>query len=282
MALTGGFLHEEIVHFSDNLNCFIGGRGTGKSTAIRALAYAYGLNDEFGEFENCPQSVIVYCEDENGVLYRYTRTRSGEIEVKAKEDGSINDVPHDSFRIEYFGQGELARVAEDPLRNPQLFQDFLDRHTNLTDLVESEETLVSKLRENAGRLLPIENSFGYLDNKKKTLGEIETKLKVAEEGNLKEVVSKQSKLASEKAIRDSIEETATEYSNGWNFSSIQRDFDQLRTTAGVCTDDPGSKKAMGEIRGSFTATNQIIKGLETQLNTAVRLCRRSTETCQRT
>ena len=272
MAITGGFLHEEIVHFSDNLNCFIGGRGTGKSTAIRAIAYAFGLNDEFGDYENCPDSVIVYCEDEHGVLYRYSRTRGGEIVVKAKEDGSINDVPHDSFRIEYFGQGELAKVAEDPLRNPQLFQDFLDRHTNLSDLAASEESLVAKLRENAGRLLPIENSFGFLDGKKKTLSEIETKLKVAEEGNLKEIVGKQSKLASEKAVRDSIEETATTYTNGWNFSSIQRDFDALLATVGTCTDDPASKKAMDEIRAAFSATNQIIKSLEAKLNTAVGTC----------
>ena len=114
--------------------------------------------------------------------------------------------------------------------------------------------------------------FGYLDDKKKTLGEIETKLKVAEEGNLRDVVSRQSKLASEKAVRDSIEETATTYLNGWNFSSIQRDFDQLLATAGVCTDDAASRKTMDEIRATFTSTNQIVKNLETQLNTAVATC----------
>ena len=211
------------------------------------LAYAFGLNDEFGDYENCPQSVIVYCEDEHGVLYRYTRTRSGAIEVKAKEDNSISEVPPDSFRIEYFGQGELAKVAEDPLKNPQRFQTFLDRHTNLSDLIESEETFVGRLRENAGRLQPIENSFGRLDGKKKLLADIQTKLKVAEEGNLREIVSKQSKLASEKVVRDSLEETATSYTQGWNLSSIQRDFDQLLITAGTCTDDPASKKAMEEI-----------------------------------
>jgi len=100
LALTGGFLHDERIHFSDNLNCFVGGRGTGKSTAIRGLAYAFGLNDEFGDFHNCPDSVAVFCQDESGVLYRYVRNRGGDIEVKAKEDKSVNDVPIDTFRIE--------------------------------------------------------------------------------------------------------------------------------------------------------------------------------------
>jgi hypothetical protein len=58
-------------------------------------------------------------------------------------------VPIDAFRIEYFGQGELSKVAEDPLKNPELFQEFLDRHTNLRDLVEAEESLATRLRENA-------------------------------------------------------------------------------------------------------------------------------------
>ena len=91
ISLTGGFLHGETFHFSDNLNSFIGGRGTGKSTAIRALAYAFGINDEFGDCENCPDSVVVYCEDADGVLYRYERSRGGDISVRAKEDGSITD-----------------------------------------------------------------------------------------------------------------------------------------------------------------------------------------------
>jgi len=159
MALTGGFLHGEMIHFSDNLNCFIGGRGTGKSTAIRALAYSFGIKDDFGNYENCPDSVVVYCEDADGVLYRYERSRGGDISVKAKEDGAITDVPTDAFRIEYFGQGELAEVAKDPLNTPQLLQDFLDRHINLRDLSEAEESLVTQLRENAARLIPLERAF---------------------------------------------------------------------------------------------------------------------------
>lgn len=202
VAITGGFLHGEKIYFSDNLNCLIGGRGTGKSTAIRAIAYAFGLNDEFGDYDNCPDSVTVFCEDENGIQYRYVRTRGGDIEIKAKEDRSISDVPIDAFRIEYFGQGELAQIAEDPLRHPNLFQDFLDRHTHLRDLVETEQALVTSLRENASRLNPLENAFAQLAAKRKSFDDIEKKLKIAEEGNLREAVGTQSKLASEKAVRN--------------------------------------------------------------------------------
>ncbi len=271
-AITGGFLHGEKIHFSDNLNCLIGGRGTGKSTAIRALAYAFGLNDEFAEFDNCPDSVTVFCEDANGILYRYVRTRGGDIEVKAKEEGWVTGVPIDAFRIEYFGQGELAKVAEDPLKNPELFQEFLDRHTNLRDLLEIEESLVTSLRENAGRLNPLESAFGQLTAQKKSLEEIEKKLKIAEEGNLREAVGTQSRLASEKAIRESVEAIAAEYLTGWTLSGIQRSFDQIMATAGTCTEDEASIKAMQGIEEVLSRNNAAVKQTELELNSQLKSC----------
>jgi hypothetical protein len=271
LALTGGFLNEEKIHFSDNLNCFVGGRGTGKSTAIRALAYAFGLNNEFGDFDNCPDSVTVFCEDDNGILYRYIRTRGGDIDVKAK-DRSISDVPVDAFRIEYFGQGELAKVAEDPLKNPALFQEFLDRHTTLRDLIETEEALVTILRENAGRLNPLENAFGQLGVKKKSLEEIEQKLKLAEEGNLRDVVGTQSKLASEKTVREAIESIAATYTSGWSLANIQRSFDQIAAIAGVCTEDQASKKTMEAMKATLATSNAAVKQKEVELNALLKAC----------
>jgi DNA repair ATPase RecN len=272
IAITGGFLHQEMIHFSDNLNCLIGGRGTGKSTAIRAIAYAFGLNNEFGKYDNCPDSVTVFCEDASGIVYRYVRTRGGEIEVKAREDSSISEVPIDAFRIEYFGQGELTKVAEDPLKNPNMFQGFLDRHTNLRDLVESEKSIVTNLRENASRLIPLERAFTQMAEKKSLLKDIGTKLKLAEEGNLREVVGMQSKLASEKTVRESIEVIAAQYTKGYPLSGIQRSFDQILSTAGTCTGDDNSNKALLAIKATLLKNNNAVKQIELNLNLQLKTC----------
>jgi len=274
IAITGGFLHEERIHFSDNLNCLIGGRGTGKSTAIRAIAYAFGLNNEFGDCDNCPDSVTVFCEDVNSIVFRYVRTRGGDVVVnaKAKEDSSITDVPVDSFRIEYFGQGELAKVAENPLKRPDLFQDFLDRHTDLRDLAVNEESLMTSLRVNASRLSPLEGAFRELTAKKESLQEIEKKLKVAEEGNLREVVRTQSKLASEKTVRESIKAIAAEYSNGFSLSRIQRNFDEIMATAGICTEDASSKETMLAIKSVLLKNNAAVKQKEVEVNNLLDSC----------
>ncbi len=272
VAFTGGFLHDEKIHFSDNLNCFIGGRGTGKSTALRAIAYALGLNEDFADGENCPDVVNVYCEDGNNVLYRYSRSRGGDIEVKAKEDGSITDVPSDAFRVEYYGQNELAEVAKDPIANPSTLQAFLDRHTSLVDLIELESSLVADLQENASQLIPLEVQFSQLADKKKALKDVEKKLKVAEEGNLRDVVSTQSKLASEKAVRESVAEIVGEFKRGWTLSNIHRNFDGLIATAGECTADPVSTKAMSEVKRLLEANNDAATVKEKELNLLLKAC----------
>ncbi len=267
IAITGGFLDGERIHFSDNLNCFVGGRGTGKTTAIRAIAYAFGLlKQDNEEFESLFDSVVVYCEDENGVFYRYTRSRGSDIDVKAKENQELANVPVDAFRIEYFGQGELAKIAENPLKNPRLLQEFLDRHTHLRDLLETEASLVTALRENASRLQPLETAFAQLTEKRRTLEEIEKKLKIAEEGNLRDIVSVQSQLASEKAVRESVDAIVATYTNGLSLSVMERSFQQILTTAGTCTNDGESQKAMADIKAVLARNNAAIKQMQAEIN----------------
>jgi predicted ATPase len=45
-AFGGGFLDGQIIHFSRNLNCIIGGRGTGKSTTFEAIRCLVGAETE--------------------------------------------------------------------------------------------------------------------------------------------------------------------------------------------------------------------------------------------
>jgi predicted ATPase len=42
IKLEGGFLKDQIVQFSRNLTCIIGGRGSGKSTLLESLRAAGG------------------------------------------------------------------------------------------------------------------------------------------------------------------------------------------------------------------------------------------------
>ena len=77
------------------------------------------------------------------------------------------------------------------------------------------------------------------------------KLKLAEEGNLRDVVGTQSKLASEKTVRESVEAIAAEFSKDWNLSTFTRNFDQILATAGACTDDPALTAARAAIKAAI-------------------------------
>ncbi len=170
------------------------------------------------------------------------------------------------------GQGELGRIAEDPLKNPKLLQEFLDRHTNLRDLLETEQSLVATMRESANRLQPLEAAFGQLPVKKRSLDEIEKKLKLAEEGNLREVVALQTKLAAERTVRETVEAIAAEYIRGWDLSSIQRGFEGTLKTAGDCTTDGESLAAIEAVKASLARSNTRVRDTRVQLNSGLKAC----------
>lgn len=267
MQITAGFLDGETYHFSDNLNCFIGGRGTGKSSALQALAHGLGINDELEEHDNCPGTVIIYCEDENGIRYRYERVQGGQPIVKAREGkGEIADVPPDAFRVEYYPQGELAAVAKDPLKNPALLQDFLDRHLLLADLLGKEKQLVSALKQNSAQLVPLQGNAGQLPEKNKLLGEINKKLSIAEEGKLKDIAAEQTQLSNERSLAVSIGAVRDEYKQGLSLAEFARDYAELEEATKPLTDAPASAAPLNKIKAAIDGMNAFLNAKETEIN----------------
>jgi ABC-type phosphate transport system ATPase subunit len=262
MQVTGGFLDTETYHFSDNLNCFIGGRGTGKSTALQTLAHGLGINDELESHNNCPGTVIIYCEDANGIRYRYERVQGAKPIVKAKEEGDIADVPADAFRVEYYRQGELAEVAKDPLKNPSLLQQFLDRHLLLSDLLSREAQLITALEQNSAQLIPLEGSVAQLTAKNQTLAETNKKLAIAEAGKLKDIAAEQSRLANEKSLATSLGQIRDEYASGLTLSNFVRDYATYETAVAPLTNVPACNAALLKIKNSVASVNTFLNDTE--------------------
>lgn len=257
MHVAGGFLDGCTVRFSDNLSCFIGGRGTGKSTAIRSLAYGLGADDAFEGMDNCPDTTVIYCEDGDGIKYRYERNRGREPSVRALENQTISeDVPVDAFRIESYAQGELSQIGRDPIGNPELLQEFLDRHIVLADLRSRELELEDELRQNSAQLIPLEASASQLPAKERELAEIDTKLRLAETGHLKDLVTFQSRVAAEKSIVATLRDVQRQYAAGVSFARWRYDFDGLTATSGHTTQDATSVALLAEARALVEATNK--------------------------
>jgi hypothetical protein len=270
MQVTAGFLDGETYHFSDNLNCFIGGRGTGKSSALSSLAHGLGVTDDLEKHDNCPGTVLVYCEDENGVRYRYERIRGQNAIVKAKDEGSISNVPPDSFRVEYYRQGELGTVAKDPIKNPVLLQEFLDRHLLLGDLIGRQEQLITVLAQNSAQLIPLEGNAGQLAAKEKVHGEINKKLIIAEEGHLKEIAAEQTQLSNEKGLAVSLAEIRDEYLGGLSLSDFVREYGEYEADAQPLTNATASTEALLKISKTIDEMNAFLREQEKIINARLR------------
>jgi hypothetical protein len=263
---VGGFLDDEHFHFSDNLNCFIGGRGAGKSTAVRSLAYGIGARDEFEEHGNCPDTVTIYCEDANGVRYTYERSRGLGIIAYATEDGSTKEVPLDAFRIEFYGQGEISEVAKDPLGNASLLQEFLDRHILLTDLTGRETDLCEELSQNSAQLIPLEASAAQFSPKNQKLAALHKQLEAAEKGKVKEVASFQVRLAAEQAFCNALSDVSDLYESGLSYSSFARDYDALKDSAGELTGAKTVEPFLERCRASIDSANALFIENEKAIN----------------
>ncbi|SMC41495.1 TrlF family AAA-like ATPase [Sporomusa malonica] len=264
--INGGFLDQENYHFSDNLNCFIGGRGAGKSTAIRSLVYGLGMKGEFAECDNCPDEIVVYCEDANGIIYRYERIRGSVPNVRAREDGQIQNVPVDVFPVEYYGQGDLAEVAKDPLANPILLQQFLDQHLHIKDLLERQKEILRLLRQNSAQLIPIENLFFQIPGKAQIIAEIDKKLQIAETGKLREIAAQQIELGAEKGLRNELMAIAEFYDRGMSVTNFLRNYHDIANGLKANYQGESTEPYFKDVEKSIDETNQYLNHKQSEIN----------------
>jgi DNA repair ATPase RecN len=269
MHIVGGFLDKNTVHFSDNLNCFIGGRGTGKSTALQSLAYGFGKFNKIRSMDNCPHTIVIYAQDKSDVTYRYERQRGGTLLVQAytKSDRSINEVPPNSFKIEFYGQNDLSEVSKDPLNNSDILQNFLDEHINLYELLSKEIELMSNISMLNSQIKPYQIGQEEKSQKERELAEVNKKLEIAEIGKIKEVAVIKTKLGSEKGLASEIKRISSGYSSGLSLRNFLKNYDQLVQQYGVLTDSQKSKEILQKIHDYITQANQYLNIKQGEINT---------------
>lgn len=94
--LNGGFLDGQAIHFSTNLNCIIGGRGTGKSTTFEGVRCLTGRpsNSDIVDSEIWPSQLDLFWRDQAGQLHSLTRPLGGNVEnVNDPVEGPTHGCP---------------------------------------------------------------------------------------------------------------------------------------------------------------------------------------------
>jgi hypothetical protein len=140
-----GFLGGTSVHLNDNLNCFVGGKGTGKSTALETLRHGFDLKPRTPEgirqYEGLLKetfkagskvSVLIECHDPQPTRYIIERISPYPPAVKRENGEGIQGVkPCDLLCPEFYGQKEIYEIAQ----KKELHLTLLDRF--LGDRAES-------------------------------------------------------------------------------------------------------------------------------------------------
>lgn len=196
---AGGFLDDVELDFTPNLNCVIGSRGSGKTTALRALQLALGAVPQGGEDDhpNMPNRTEVTFIDALGSERVVERNRHGE----PHELGSTVGITLRFHDLEQNVGREFLDEAED---DPRQTRDFLDRFGDFGEMEGREALLVTTLASNTEVLRRTGRARVQLDKLRKDKAELEGGLKAAAANKLELVAKYAQVLTRERELRDAM------------------------------------------------------------------------------
>jgi energy-coupling factor transporter ATP-binding protein EcfA2 len=170
-----GFFQDAILSFSENLNCIIGPRGSGKSTLIDALRYVFGYNKTLGELEGDPGlikaikgrqeqnlrdtiiRVFYQREDREVHVLEATYDKKSDYVTKVYTlEGhpvGVDDVEKSGdYPLRLFGWSEIETIGRSATHQRELVDRLIP---GLPELVGQRQELRDALRTNAEELLKI-------------------------------------------------------------------------------------------------------------------------------
>lgn len=166
LKVSGGFLADAELVFADGLNCLIGGRGTGKTTALELLRFGLGLMPDPKTNAQRHRSIdtLVKSNLATGRLaievrtktaMRYTAERSATDAVQVlNEAGTAVPVSLDRdliFGADVFSQNEVEEIASNPSSQLALLDRFVESET--ATIAHELETLSRQLEQNGADLV---------------------------------------------------------------------------------------------------------------------------------
>jgi len=106
------------IRFSPNLNCIVGGRGTGKSTIVDAINYGVGNERDISKCKLLDKTldkggkISTYYNFGNNKPYMVEMSRKGkQLEsIVSDDDGIVENPPE--FRIDFYGQKEIFNLID--------------------------------------------------------------------------------------------------------------------------------------------------------------------------
>lgn len=241
-AWEGGFLNGIRMHFSENLNALIGGRGTGKSTVIETLRYALDLQPR-GEDSKRVHDSIVRENMETGRVWLLVRSQKqmGQEFIIRRAFGESPEIFDDEGTpskltvrdilpsIEVYGQNEILEVARSTTAQRTLINRFLPD--------ESEENLKRtefqrRLADNRTRMIEAKNNREELQSRLDQLPRLLERLAAFDKLGLKNKLAAAGQLNREQEVVKHTDELFSEFTEGleslkklfpWDFQYLAKE-----------------------------------------------------------
>jgi ABC-type lipoprotein export system ATPase subunit/predicted nucleic acid-binding Zn-ribbon protein len=187
LAIVGGFMDGTRAEFDPRLNCLIGARGTGKTTALELIRFALDAMPEEAAARKRIESLIernlgfgrveLRIETKDGLAYVVSRA-VGEDPVVMTADGKPTDITLKAgtfFKADVFSQNEVEGIADRSLSQLDLIDNF--EAERIGEINQQLKHLAVELSANASAMTPLQEKLAALADEIATLPELVEKLK---------------------------------------------------------------------------------------------------------
>lgn len=177
IKLDGGFLDGQSIHFNDNLNCLIGGRGVGKSTLVELIRFALNTTPTIEDFESRHFDMVekllgsgkIYLLIDVGGNEYYRIERKFNEKAKIYSNQKEVDVDIENFfPIIAYSEREVERVAHEISSQLALIDKFVP---DIEPLKSEEQNLITQVENKTQGIQVIEKKISEC---KKTIAELPT------------------------------------------------------------------------------------------------------------
>jgi hypothetical protein len=190
LRVTGGFLSGARLEFADGLNCFIGGRGAGKTTALEFLRFGLGLMpdaksnlqrhralDALVKANLGAGRVSIDLRTKADMLYTAGRAANETVQV-VNDQGVAVPITLDRdliFSADVFSQNEIEDIASSPAAQLSLLDRFQEHESSTVE--RDIEQLQRQIEQSSVDLRRMDQEIDDLRSKASELPAIEEKLK---------------------------------------------------------------------------------------------------------
>jgi histidinol phosphatase-like PHP family hydrolase len=202
ISLDGGFLDKQVIRFSPNLNCIIGGRGTGKSTTFEGVRCLIDSRDEPSKVidsEVWPDQLNLIWQDKAGQQHVLSRHKTMEMQNVNDPDGGPR-----TFDIDCFGQGDAARISHKAESSPLALLGYLDKFVDLRAATTEEEAARDELLSLQTEIEKAQQQVDLIPQYERQLATTKQALTAMQKPEVKELIELQRQLATERELRQQI------------------------------------------------------------------------------